>query len=338
MLPILFHATQNVVFVMADGLRWQEVFRGAENGLIEDDATRKTFGAGDVAARREALMPFFWKTIAAKGTILGNRDLGSACRVTNGLNFSYPGYSETLCGFVDPGIDSNAYRPNPNVTVYEWLARQPAGKGGVCAFGAWDVIGAAFNEDRAPFTVNAGYEPLTRGKGTPGIALLNRLKAEMPRKWDGEPFDPITFHTTLEYVKANRPKLIYLSLGEPDEWAHAGDYREYLRSTRRWDDDVRELWETLQKMPQYRDKTTLVLTCDHGRGFVSHWTDHGKTVKGAEATWMAFMGPDTPATGESRDAKATADGIAATIARFLGYDYRASVSKAGEAIRAAFRS
>ncbi|MGI8992391.1 MAG: hypothetical protein ACR2I2_22775, partial [Bryobacteraceae bacterium] len=42
--------------------------------------------------------------------------------VTNGLNFSYPGYSETLCGFADPRIKSNDKVPNPNVTVLEWLA------------------------------------------------------------------------------------------------------------------------------------------------------------------------------------------------------------------------
>ena len=220
--------------------------------------------------------------------------------------------------------------------MFEWLARRPGWKGGVCAFGAWDVIGAAFNPTRAPFTVNAGYEPLTKGRTTATIALLNRLKAETPRDWEGEPYDPIPFHTALEYVQANRPRLVYLSLGEPDEWAHAGDYRRYLESTRRWDADVREFWETLQRMPQYRGKTSLVLTCDHGRGDGPQWTDHGKDVKGAEATWMGFMGPDTPAGGESKNARATANGLAATVARFLGYDYRAAEPRAGAAIPAAF--
>ena len=46
--------------------------------------------------------------------------------MTNGKNFSYPGYSEILCGFSDPRIDSNAKKPNPNVTMPEWLNGKPA--------------------------------------------------------------------------------------------------------------------------------------------------------------------------------------------------------------------
>ena len=336
--PLVPHRTENVLMVMVDGLRWQEVFRGAETPLlagVKDEKVRAAFGGDTPDARRRELMPFLWSTVLSQGTILGDRDLGSRCAVTNGRKFSYPGYSETLCGYVDPGIDSNRYRPNPNVTVFEWLARQPGWKGGVGAFGAWNVIGAAFNESRAPFTVNAGYEPLTKGQTTLQIALLNQLKAETPRDWDDEPYDPITFHTTVEWVKANRPRLVYLSLGEPDDWAHAGNYGRYLESTRRWDADVRELWETLQAMPQYRGKTTLILTCDHGRGNGPKWTNHGTDVEGAEATWMAFMGPDTPARGLSNDAVATNDGIAATLARFLGYDYPAAESRAGAPIKAA---
>ena len=42
-------------------------------------------------------------------------------RVTNGHNFSYPGYNELLSGRADPRIDSNDKKPNPNVTVLEWL-------------------------------------------------------------------------------------------------------------------------------------------------------------------------------------------------------------------------
>ena len=34
-----------------------------------------------------------------RGQIYGNRDLGSEAYVTNDRNFSYPGYSEILCGY-----------------------------------------------------------------------------------------------------------------------------------------------------------------------------------------------------------------------------------------------
>ncbi|MGI8992220.1 MAG: phosphoglyceromutase, partial [Bryobacteraceae bacterium] len=123
------HHTRRVLFVMTDGLRWQEVFNGAdealmnkENGGVADvDALKQAYWRNSSKARREALMPFLWSVIARSGQIYGNRDLGSDAYVTNGLNFSYPGYSETLCGFADPRIKSNDKVPNPNVTVLEWL-------------------------------------------------------------------------------------------------------------------------------------------------------------------------------------------------------------------------
>jgi len=101
------HATQRIIFVMTDGLRWQEVFNGADEALMNKenggvtnvDALKKAYWRDSPKARREALMPFLWTTIAKSGQIYGNRDLGSDAYVTNGLNFSYPGYSETFCGF-----------------------------------------------------------------------------------------------------------------------------------------------------------------------------------------------------------------------------------------------
>ena len=329
--------------MMVDGVRWQEVFQGADPQLLagvpqEQDAegVRQAFGGGSAAARRESLLPFLWSTVAAGGTVLGNRDLGSRCAVTNGWNLSYPGYSETVCGFADPAIVDNGHGPNPNVTVFEWLARQPDWRGGIGVFGAWEGIGDVFHEGRAPFAVNVGDDPLTEGRTTSGIALLNRLKAELPRGWAGEPYDPITFHTALEWITANGPRLAFLGLGEPDEWAHHGDYRRYLQSTRRWDAAAGELWATLQRLPQYRDTTTLILACDHGRGAGPRWTDHSADTPGSEATWLAFLGPDTAALGEAAGGQATNDGIAATIARLLGYDYCAAESRAAAALDAAF--
>lgn len=324
--------TQNLVFVMTDGLRWQETFSGADETLLagtKDESLRKRFWRESAAERRKALMPFFWSTVATQGQLYGNRDKGSECDVTNGLKFSYPGYNETLCGFPDPRIKSNDPIPNPNVTVFEWLAKKPEFKGKVAAFGAWDVISAVFNKARCGFVDNAGYEPLLEGRTTPVIQALNRVKAEQPRVWDDEPFDVLTFHTALEYVKANHPKLLYLSLGETDDWAHAGKYGEYLISAQRFDAYVKELWETLQSMPQYRGRTTLILSCDHGRGDGPKWTSHGVSIPNSEHTWMGFLGPDTPATGEAGSGtKATNAQIASTLARFFGYDYRTEVTQA----------
>ena len=122
--------------------------------------------------------------------------------------------------------------------------------------------------------------------------------------------------------------MLYLALGETDEWAHARRYDMYLQMARRNDEMVRDLWETMQGIEQYRGKTSLVLTVDHGRGRSERdWTDHGAEVAGAEEVWMAVMGPDTPALGVREGVQATQAMVAATVAALLGEDL-ASVTPA----------
>ena len=216
------HKTQNVIFVVTDGLRWQEIFNGAdsslmnkENGQVSDEAAlKKTYWREPTEERRTPLMPFLWTTMAKNGQVFGNRRKGSEAYVTNHLNFSYPGYSETLCGFADPRVNSNHQTPNPNVTVLEWLNAKPAYHGKVGAFGAWDTISYIVNAERSGITTSAGYDPLIGARPPSRSDLLNRLKAELPRVWDGEPFDAIPFYTALEYLTTDKPRILYVSLGE----------------------------------------------------------------------------------------------------------------------------
>jgi hypothetical protein len=338
--------TKNIIFVMTDGLRWQEVFNGAEeslmtkeNGGVSDVAgLKKTYWRDTPEARRAALLPFVWSVMSKNGQIYGNRNRGSDAFVTNGRNFSYPGYSETLCGFPDPGINSNDKIPNPNVTVLEWLNGKPAYHNKVAAFGAWDVFPFIFNWRRAGFLVNSGYDPLTLA-GNARVDILNQVRTEGPHVWPDEVFDPILFHTALEYFKEAKPRILYISLGETDEWAHAGNYAQYLDSAHRVDAHLKTLWDTVQSMPAYRDQTTLIFTPDHGRGDAPvAWKSHGEKVPASKYIWMAFLGPDTPALGErSQIAAVTQNQIAATLAALLGENYQAAVPKAAPPISDAIK-
>jgi hypothetical protein len=337
------HKTQRVIFVMTDGLRWQEVFNGAEeslmnkqNGKVQDVAgLKKAYWRDDVAARREALMPFLWEVVSKQGQIFGNRDKGSDAYVTNHMFFSYPGYNETLTGVADDArINSNDKKPNPNVTVLEWLKNRPDFRGDIAAFGAWDVIADVFNPERSHLTANAGYDAFTGIPITSKLELLNTMKAELPHVWGDEPFDAIPFYTAVEYMKANKPTVLYISMGETDDWAHGGQYTEYLDSAHRVDAYLKAIWDLAQSMPEYRGNTTLIFSPDHGRGKAPHkWKSHGAKIPDSKYIWMAFLGPDTQALGErSKIPAVTQSQIAATLAAFLGKDYVADVPKAGKAI------
>ena len=149
--------------------------------------------------------------------------------------------------------------------------------------------------------------------------------------FDGMVLDTFLVHAAMDHIRQKRPRLVFVGFGETDEWAHAGRYDLYLEAAHNMDRFVRMLWDTAQSIPQYRDKTTFLISADHGRGSGPNgWKDHGEKVDGSEGIWLAAIGPDTPRLGERfQTAPITQTQIAATIAALLGHDYPAAVPKAG---------
>jgi hypothetical protein len=338
--------TENVILVMLDGLRWQDVYTGADEALL--DKTRG--GVADVAAvkkrfwrdtpeeRRSALMPFFWGTVATEGQVHGNKLKKSVGRVTNTTNVSYPGYSEVLCGFVDPLILGNAKISNRNETVLEWLHKKPGFEGKVAAFTSWEVFPYIINDKRSGIPVNGGYAPLKGVPDSPEVQLLNRLTAETPLDGEETRYDAFTFRAAMLYLKAKKPRVTFISFDETDAQGHAGRYDRLLHGAHKNDAFLKELWETVQSLPEYKGKTTLIVTTDHGRGDAPvEWKSHGAKTAGAEFFWFAIMGPDTPALGEVKDTEFTQTQVAATTAAALGYNYAAAVPRAGKPIAGAVK-
>ncbi len=330
-----------VLVVTLDGMRWQEVFGGAarelisetEGGVADTQATRRQFWRESVAARREALLPFLWGTIAREGWILGDSAAGSVVRITNGKWFSYPGYNELLTGAPDDRIDSNDQIPNPNVSVLEWLNAQPGFQGQVAAFGSWDVLPFIVNTPRSGVFANGDGPPVTNPV-TETELTMNALAANLPPYWGNVRFDGVTMQGALHYLTTRRPKVLYVMLGDTDEWAHERRYDLYLDAAQRGDRFLRTLWETVQGMPEYRDHTALLVATDHGRGSGNDWTDHGRKVPAGERIWMAALVPGNTQSPPAPVGAFTQSQFAATIAALLGLEteYRAATPRAAPAI------
>jgi hypothetical protein len=143
-----------------------------------------------------------------------------------------------------------------------------------------------------------------------------------------------TFRLALAHLEKYRPRVLYLALGETDDWAHDQRYDRVLQTLERTDAWFKELWTWLQNAPQYRDNTAILITVDHGRGrTASDWGRHGKDIDGAEETWAAFIGPDWPRRGEWEGGPALrTNQFAATLAKAAGVDLRQDIPDAGAPI------
>jgi hypothetical protein len=337
--PALAGKTKNVVLIVSDGLRWQEMFSGADPTLLNEKAggswlgepdLRKRYWREDADARRAALFPFLWGTVAKQGQMFGNQAKGSIARVTNGMAFSYPGYNEMSVGFPDPRIDSNEFGPNPNVTVFEWLNKFDEFHGQVAIYGTWNVYDNIFNKSRSGLVMQTGWTPPHKAHETPRDALLRELYETTTRFDEEDVGNSFLQVALLDYVQAGHPRVLFVGYGETDNWAHQGRYDLVLDSAHRFDHFVHQLWDTMQAMPQYHGTTTFIITTDHGRGSgLTEWKEHGVDEKGSENVWIAVLGPDTAPLGErSHVAPVTQAQIAATVAAFVGKDYHHDVPKA----------
>ncbi len=311
--------TENVVLVTLDGVRWQEIFDGADARQLGPGAPP----LAATAARRQALLPFVWGTVAAQGQLYGNRAYGNRVSVANFQHFSYPGYQELLTGFANPRIHSNAPVDNPYPSVLAWLSQRPDFRGRVAAFASWAVLRNILHAPCCEFPINAGWQPATGPALTARERQLNAYLPTCPRPFAHERTDTLTFAYAFEYLRRARPRVLYLSFGDTDEWGHAHRYANYLHAAHAADSCLARLWAYLQATPQYRDKTTLIITTDHGRGRGRWWYAHGPGVPGAGQTWLAVLGPDTPPTGEQRGrGQLYLKQVAQTLAQLLGVPYR----------------
>lgn len=321
--------TENIILVTLDGYRWQELFGGPQKKIYKTKKYTKDLAAikgqywdADPVRSRERLMPFMWGTIARQGQIYGNKKLHNKVTLTNGYKFSYPGYNEILTGWGDRRVNSNDYPDDPNSNVFDFLKTKGFDGKMFCA-ATWDAFPRIINTKRNGVPVFVEMKADSSGGFHRSGVDIDRWATTIPAHNPYAKTDTFTYKFAKEYMYRYHPRLAFIGFDETDDFAHGGEYDAYLGTAHTLDAYLRDLWEFVQSDPQYKDKTTLIVTCDHGRGDIPklEWRHHGR-VPGAEYIWIAAMGPDIAARGEiSAREHLHQDQIAATIASLLGYEY-----------------
>jgi len=304
------------------GSLWRDVVRpvDAKRGRrlgVDERKGEERFGGQTPEQRAREADAYLWTVVAKIGQIFGDPSKGSDARVTNGLRFSYPGYNEILSGFADPRIDSNDRKPNPNVTVLEWLNGRPGFQRKGRAFARRELCRgsstptAAISTPTATARPSPMRSPIASERSTTSPPICRHTGARLARMRDR--------CGAIEYLKKNKPRVLYVMLGETDEWAHGRRYDLYLDAAWRNDRFIRRLWETAQSMPEYQ-----------GDGPLSCWpriTAGATPARTGRATGRRFSSPIrsgwprwAPASRRlalRSGMKVTQSQIAATIAMLL---------------------
>lgn len=138
--------------------------------------------------------------------------------------------------------------------------------------------------------------------------------------------DAFLADAALACLRAYAPDVMAVCFGEID-CAHYGSWSRYVEAIQRTDALTARLWEAVQSLPAYRDRTLMLVLPDHGReleesgglGFVHHsdfYTDSGAD-EGCRRVWLLVLGPGVPA-GCTVDEPVPLTAVAATGLEFLG--------------------
>jgi len=142
--------------------------------------------------------------------------------------------------------------------------------------------------------------------------------------------DEMSVYVARQLMRQLAPSLLWVTLHDIDV-AHSGTFSLYVEGIQRCDRLCAELWQAIQKDPEYANRTTMFILPDFGRdsdidsggnGFQHHRTGD----PASRTTWMMVLGPgvrqnvvvDRPV--ESID-------LIPTLGSLLGFDARLSRGK-----------
>ncbi len=258
-------ADEPVVIVTIDGVRWKEVFEGTDPELSN---------APPVPA--SVIAPNLHRLGTERGAFVGAP--GSGVIAASGPNYvSLPGYTEILGGRPPAACQDNLC---PRTRLPTILDEARASGAKVAAFSSWAPLERAVTALPGAFHVSCGRREGDKTDPYPGHGSYRPDRA--------------TASLALAYFEAEQPDVMFLGLGDSDEYAHRGDYAGYLSAIRHADDVIGRLMDIIDRSGPRGRKTHVIVTADHGRA--ADFRSHGRMPEAARV-WMVAAGPRFQARG-----------------------------------------
>jgi hypothetical protein len=134
--------------------------------------------------------------------------------------------------------------------------------------------------------------------------------------------DELSVYIARQLMRELAPSLLWITLHDIDV-AHSGAYSLYVEGIRRSDRLCAEIWNAIERNPEYAGKTTMFILPDFGRdsdtdpggnGFQHHRT--GDPL--SRTVWMLAMGPGVR-QGRTVDRRVESVDLAPTLGALLGF-------------------
>ena len=309
-------AESAVVLVVLDGVRGQEVFGGADRALARERGMNPLAWAGP-----RALMPNLQRLLESRAIALGAPGHGPEIAASGPQFISMPGYLEIFAGRPDPACESNECARPPGRSLVDDVL-DSSGADDVAVVSSWPNIARAASSDVTRVVVSAGRRRLERGdvlrddEATAAELERGGRARAFPGEGDYRP-DAITARVALRVLATERPRLLFVGLGDADEYGHRNDYRGYLEALHASDAFLGDLFATLDQMGARGRHTTVLVTADHGRAY--GFKDHGPRYPESGRVWLVAAGAGVKGHGVvAASRRHTLSDVAPTVRALLG--------------------
>jgi hypothetical protein len=305
-----------VVLVVLDGVRWQDVFGGADHALS------RAHGAAPAAwANPRGLMPNLQHLLETQGVAIGAPGHGAEMATGGAQRISLPSYREIFTGKADPACQSNDCSQPLGRTIADDVYDE-SGPRDVAVIASWPNIARAASAEPSRFVLTTGRKLVGRADVLRDDETMASLldagahTAPFPGEGDYRP-DALTERVALRYLATARPRFLFVGLGDCDEYGHRNDYRSYLGALHDSDAFIGELGATLDAMGARGQHTTVIVTTDHGRAY--DFRDHGMWHPESGRVWLVASGADVRGRGlVASPRRHTLSDVAPTVRALLG--------------------
>lgn len=247
-----------LVLLTIDGVRWQEVFNGTDSHLYHKHGLEP----------RE-LLPNLYHYFVDNGSSFGK---DSPVVASGPAHISLPGYLEMMRGTPTLDCFTNSCDLELHTTLLDFYDK-------AAVFSSWDTVRKATSTHVDKLVISSGRNYRSQ--------VFHDMK--LPDNRDFECYvghldyrpDEFTIKSTFDYLSREKPHFLWVSLGDTDEYAHAGNYEDYIKSLKRFDFFVGEV------IREYDENTVFIVTTDHGRS--QDWRHHSFDDESSRV-WLMMHG------------------------------------------------
>ncbi len=297
---------ETVVIIAVDGVRWQELFLGADPDRVNDG----------ISEARNLELKNLSRLSTHEGAIMGGRP-ESRFSVNGPSYMSLPGYTQLFSGRAATPCRSNYCARTKTPTLFDAVAEQYGPENAV-VISSWPELERAAVSDAehawvsAGRNAGAGRDELAR-RGVRRELSAASVVSPKPGLGDYRP-DAYTGEVALAALRELEPHLMFIGFGDTDEYAHYNNYRAYLEALEHFDAWLGRFLSEADELRARGRKVSWFITTDHGRA--TEFYEHGGHQE-AGPTWLIAGGDQLTARGVVSGVGHTED-IAPTAAALLG--------------------